>query len=74
MILDDIIVRSITLPLKIKGVTITSPDGYYNIYINDRYPVEMMNKILKHELSHVTNYDFDNFDDIKFIEKRASGV
>ena len=31
----------------------------------------MINEILKHELTHVKNYDFDNFDEIKIIETRA---
>ena len=69
---DNIIVRVICMPVKIKGVTIPSPDGYYNIYINANYSVDMQNKILKHELRHVANYDFDNFDDIKLVESRAN--
>lgn len=74
MILDDVIVRSVPMPLTVRGVTIPSPDGYYNIYINSNYSVEIMNKTLKHELKHVCNYDFDNFDDLKFIENRASVI
>ena len=60
------------MPIEIKGVTIPSPDGCYNIYINANYCIDMQNKILKHELRHVANYDFDNFDDIKLVESRAN--
>lgn len=69
---DNVIVRLVPLPVVVKGVTIPSDDGYYNIYINCSYSVEMQNEILQHELRHVANYDFDNFDDIKIIEGRAN--
>lgn len=71
---DNIIVRTLPLPVVVKGVTIPSEDGYYNIYINCNYSIEMQNEILRHELRHVKNYDFDNFDDIKIIEDRANEV
>ena len=68
---DDIIVRTIDMPICIKGVTVPDTDGTYNIYINAQYSAEMQNDILKHELRHVQNSDFDNFDSIKTIEDRA---
>lgn len=71
MINDNIIVRIVPLPAAVKGVTIPSDDGTYNIYINSAYSDVMINEILKHELTHVKNYDFDNFDEIKIIETRA---
>ena len=69
---DNVIVRLVPLPVVVKGVTIPSDDGYYNIYINCSYSVEMQNEILQHELRHVANEEFDNFDDIKIIEGRAN--
>lgn len=69
---DNVIVRVLQLPLCVKGVVIPSDDGYYNIYINGIYSVEMQNEILRHELEHVANFDFDNFDDIKIVEERAN--
>ncbi len=71
---ENIIIRIIDMPITIKGVTIPSNDGYYNIYINARYSVDHQNKTLRHELKHVRNFDFDNFDNIKIIEKRANAV
>ena len=68
---DNIIVRIVDLPVTVKGVTIPSPDGIYNIYINAKYSVSMQNIILRHELRHVKNFDFDNFDDIRIVEARA---
>lgn len=70
--MDNIIIRVVDFPYVVRGVTIPHPDGTYNIYINSKYSVETQNKILKHELRHIQNLDFDNFDDIKIIERRAS--
>lgn len=69
--MEDIIVRIINLPLLVKGVTIPSNDGIFNIYINALYSHDAQKKILEHELKHIKNFDFDNYEDIKFIEKRA---
>lgn len=69
--MDDIIVRIIDLPMCVKGVTIPHSDGTFNIYINAKYSNDMRRTILEHELRHIKNFDFDNFDDIKIIEERA---
>ena len=70
---DNIIVRYVSLPVCVKGVTLPSEDDYYNIYINCSYSYEMQQEILQHELKHIFNCDFNNFDDINFIESRAEG-
>ncbi len=44
------------------------------IYINALYSIETQNKILHHELKHIENFDFDNFDSINIIEQRANAV
>lgn len=72
--MDNVIIRVVSLPYTVRGVTIPHPDGTYNIYINDKYSVETQNKILQHELRHIKNFDFDNFDNIRFIEQRANAV
>ena len=68
---DDIIIRIVDLPICVYGVTIPHDDGTYNVYINAKYDIETRQKALRHELRHVINYDFDNFDSIKIIEDRA---
>jgi len=72
--LDNIIIRVVDLPYAVKGVTIPHTDCTYNIYINTKYSVETQNEILQHELRHIKNFDFDNFDNIKIIEQRANAV
>lgn len=69
--MENIIIRVADLPYSVRGVTIPHPDGTYNIYINVKYSIETQNRILQHELRHIKNFDFDNFDDIRIIEKRA---
>ena len=68
---ENIIVRVLPLPECVKGVTIVSPDDIYNVYINEIFSYEEQKKILLHELSHIKHIDFDNFDNINFIENRA---
>ena len=72
--MDNIIIRVVDLPYAVKGVTIPHTDCTYNIYINTKYSVETQNEILQHELRHIKNFDFDNFDKIKIIEQRANAV
>lgn len=69
--LNSVILRIIDMPSPVRGVTVPSSDGYYNIYINAKYPYEVQQKILKHELKHVKNNDFYNFDNISELENRA---
>lgn len=61
-------------PYTVRGVTVPHSDGTYNVYINAKYSVETQNRILQHELRHIQNLDFDNFDDIRIIEQRANAV
>lgn len=69
---DNVIVRQVDfLPMSVKGVTIPDYDGYYNIYINAKYGIDIQNRTLKHELQHVENFDFENFDSIRLVESRA---
>lgn len=72
--MDNIIIRVVDLPYAVKGVTIPHTDCTYNIYINTKYSVETQNEILQHELRHIKNFDFDNFDNIRIIEQRANAV
>lgn len=51
-------IRSIRLPMSIRGFTIQDSEGEYNIYINDRLSVEQFNKTLAHEEAHIKNGDF----------------
>ena len=69
---DNIIIRVVQLPSCVRGVTVVSPDDIYNVYINAIFSYEEQKEILIHELSHIKNFDFDNFDTIRYIENRAN--
>lgn len=59
------------MPYCVKGVTIPHSDGTYNIFINNRYSASMRRCILEHELCHLKNNDFENFEKIETCENRA---
>ena len=59
------------LPCEIKGfVAKRFEDGedYYTIYINSNIREEMQQETLKHELSHISNYDFESDSHVNEIE------
>lgn len=58
--MNDYIVRYISLPCTVKGVTVMDKDGFYNIYINSQLSFEEQKKALRHELHHIDREDFDN--------------
>ena len=64
-------IRLTHLPDSVEGVTAESPDGHYNIYINDKLTAERRADVLRHELKHIENDDFHNNDSIRVIEARA---
>ena len=57
------IVRYIDLPCSVKGVTVTDIDGFFNIYINSRLPIEEQRRALRHEITHISRDDFDRLDE-----------
>lgn len=68
MRMDQIIVRYIDLPAKMKGFVKVDCDGDYNIYININLGYFEQQKALDHELKHIKNGDFYNANDILDVE------
>lgn len=68
--MDNIILRYIALPIKIKGLTVQDEEGDYNIYLNTRYTFEANQQTLQHEMMHITNHDFNKLLHVKDIERR----
>lgn len=50
---DNYIVRYIDLPLRVGGISVLSPDGFTNIYINALLPDELQKESIDHELAHI---------------------
>ena len=61
-----IVVRTLWgLPLSVRGFTVPSPDGVYNVYINGDLSEEARERAVKHELGHIRRGDFSkNFADL----------
>ena len=48
-----IIIRGIVFPEKVKGVTVTDPNGDFNVYINIKLSEDEQQKAAAHELRHI---------------------
>lgn len=57
--MDDIIIRLVSFPSKIQGVTRLDDDGDYNIYINSNLSRETQYKAYLHEIDHIREQHFD---------------
>lgn len=66
---DDIIVRLIALPDSVYGFTTPSPDGYMNVYLNDKLMHEQQEQVLLHELRHIRRDDFYHALALAMVEK-----
>ena len=66
--MNEIYVRLLSLPMTIRGVTVTDEEGDYNIYINSSLTPDPQTLVLKHEMTHIERNDFASFSDIFEIE------
>ena len=67
----DFVVYYLPFPLHIHGVIDRSEDGYTNIYINSRMPVERKRSALKHELMHIIRNDLESPLSVQEIESQV---
>ena len=67
--MDNFMVIFDNLPFKVKGFTIhNANEDYYTIVLNSRMSSECQKRTFKHELSHITNCDFQLGIDVDFIK------
>jgi len=66
--MNDVFIRQVDMPSRVKGMTVLDEDGNYNIYINDRLSHYARIETLQHEMRHVSNRDHYNFLGIREIE------
>jgi len=64
-------VRLIKLPHTIRGLTVTDPEGNYNIYINCNLSHETQIRTYYHEAAHVENKDFESYAPVSVLEEKA---
>lgn len=69
--MDSMIIRKMSLPLSLKGVTILDENGDYNVYLNDRLSYDAQAEAFRHEVEHIKQGHFYTFEDIKTLEEQA---
>ena len=76
--MEDVFVRTIPLPSKVRGFTSLDADGDYNIYINESLSPEAKERTLMHEISHISEkhleYFYRNRADADQIEKEEHEI
>lgn len=58
--MERVHVRRISLPRAVRAVTVTDPEGDYNVYVNGVLPPEVQRSALEHELRHIDGGHFYN--------------
>ena len=65
----------IDMPVKVRGYIYEDvATGYQVCVLNSRLSYEANLKTYQHECDHITNDDFDSYEDINTIEKRAHAL
>jgi hypothetical protein len=64
----DFFVYYETFPWSVRGLVTTNEDGTYSIFLNDRYPMSVLQKTFLHEVKHIENDDFYNNLPIGIVE------
>lgn len=71
---DEYAIRLLDLPEGVGGFITESPDGFLNIYINARHPLDRQRRSLRHELRHAEEDDLHSTEPLALIEARADGL
>jgi hypothetical protein len=56
----------------VRGLTVTDPDGNYNVYINRNLAYEMQAKTFLHENKHIKNNDLYSDGPVAALEQRVN--
>ena len=67
-----IYIRGLELPPTVRGVTVTDPDGNYNVYINLLLSDSARKRAVNHELIHIRKNHFENYDPVIVNELEAN--
>lgn len=59
--MEEIYIRTLSLPARIKGFTSLDADGDYNIFINESLSQEAKERTLKHEIQHISEKHLEYF-------------
>ena len=67
--MNEIIIRTLTLPLSVRAFTLPDAQGDYNIYVNCALSAEQQKKSVQHETLHIKKGDFNKALPAAQIEK-----
>lgn len=70
--MNDIYIRGIELPLKVKGVTVLDENGDFNVYINISLSFTMQRQTTNHEIKHIKLQHFFDFEPVIYNELEAN--
>jgi len=65
------IVRLVKLPMTIRGMIVSDPDGNYNVYINKNMSHEIQRLTYRHESEHIISGDLYSEESVMTLESRA---
>lgn len=71
--IENTVVRYITLPVTVRAVTIPSEDGFFNIYINSALNAAAQRAAYLHELRHIAKDHFYDENPVSQNEAEANG-
>lgn len=69
--MEDVFIRPVSLPPRVRGITTVDENGDFNVYVNSSLPYELQEQAVKHELCHIKSGHFYNFDSVKQNEVEA---
>ena len=70
--MNDIFIRGLKLPPKVRGVTVIDKDSNFNVYINTQLSFETQEKAKKHELTHIIKDHFYDCEPVIHNEMEAN--
>lgn len=65
------IIRKISLPIGVDGITVLDENGDYNVYLNDRISYDAQAEAFRHEVEHIKQGHFYRMEDIMALEEQA---
>lgn len=70
--MNDIFIRGIKLPPRVRGVTVIDDNSDFNVYINTLLSYETQRKAKKHELMHILKDHFYDSEPVIYNEMEAN--
>lgn len=72
--LNDIYIRGLELPAKVKGITVLDENGDFNVYINVSLSFAMQMQTTNHEIRHIKLEHFYDFEPVIYNELEANTI